>query len=93
MVNCVEEYEDILVDAIFLLSKQFSRVLKKLEKKLGSFPSRGPKSSGNAGTNFPKAQHLKRDLERFSSDVTNKEKAFQCRECEGFGHNLNVPLC
>lgn len=58
VVNHVDKSEDNLVEVIFLLAKQLSHVLKKLEKRLGSFPSKGPKSSDNAGTSFPKARPL-----------------------------------
>ena len=64
-----EEDDD---DELALLTKNFKKFLKKVDK------------SSKFGSSFPKMFKGKNSSKK--SYCSNKKKRIQCRECEGYGH-------
>ncbi|XP_012841324.1 PREDICTED: uncharacterized protein LOC105961635 [Erythranthe guttata] len=73
--SSTQEDEQTVEESLALLSKNFGKFLKKIEKR-GNLPSTGKP------VNF---QNSRRNSNQDNSEES-KPRRIQCRECEGFGH-------
>ena len=89
--------DDDLTESMVLLSKNFSKVLKKFNRNKGYLRNKNSSSVStgvptprrntvpNPG-NFNAGSRIKSSTSNNNSDSNAKNKGIQCRECEGFGH-------
>ncbi|MCI40552.1 gag-protease polyprotein, partial [Trifolium medium] len=69
--------DDGISDAIVLLGRQFNKVLKRMDRRLGT-------NAKNISQDISRNNNFHRKPN--TDDKPNQGKGVQCHECEGYGH-------